>query len=222
MASTVTELLRRRFMKGKKDDDYIKDGLVFHLDGINRGTTDPTKWVDLVGGVEFSGADGWGDNYRICSPTTTMTTTNMSEPNIRNCTVEFVFYTESNAGNQRLWVPRNSISPQEPNPSFGKYNTNYLLTNSVLYKISVPITSMPLAHNHCISFDTTKTIVDGGIVNTGTVDFYYGNRDGATSTIAGLKGKLFAIRFYNRILTNDEIVHNQRIDNERFNLGLTI
>lgn len=203
-------------------DGYIQDGLIFHLDGINRGTTDPTKWIDLVGGVEFSGADGWGDNYRICSSTTAMTTTNMSEPNIRNCTVEFVFYTDSNAGNQHLWESRVKNGQNTPNPCIGKYSANYLLTNALNYKRTIPVTTMPLSTNHCISYDVSKAIVDGVVVSMGTVDFYYGNNDGVTTTIARLSGKLYAIRFYNRLLTEDEILHNQRIDNERFELGLTI
>ena len=214
--------LRRREMMQASEDGYIQDGLIFHLDGIKRGTIEPTKWIDLVGGVEFSGADGWGDNYRICSLATTMETTNMSEPNIRNCTVEFVFYTDSNAGNHLLWRSRLKNGENTPNPSVGKYGGNYLLTNSLAYRRTIPVTTMPLSTNHCISYDANKAIVDGVVVSMGVVDYYYGSDDGVTTTIARLSGKLYAIRFYNRLLTEDEILHNQRIDNERFKLGLTI
>ena len=36
------------------------------------------------------------------------------------------------------------------------------------------------------------------------------------------KGTIYAIRIYNRILTADEMKHNQRIDNERYGLGLVM
>ena len=32
--------------------------------------------------------------------------------------------------------------------------------------------------------------------------------------------KIYAIRIYNRLLTLDEMKHNQMVDNKRFNLGL--
>lgn len=48
------------------EEDYIKDGLVFWLDGIDKGGEEG-KWVDLVGGVEFTPdaavAAEWGANY---------------------------------------------------------------------------------------------------------------------------------------------------------------
>lgn len=44
-----------------KTHGYITDGLVFHLDGINKGAKEG-MWVDLVSGVEFApdGEVEWG------------------------------------------------------------------------------------------------------------------------------------------------------------------
>jgi hypothetical protein len=36
------------------------------------------------------------------------------------------------------------------------------------------------------------------------------------------KGIIHSIRIHNRILSEEEILYNQRIDNKRFNLGLDI
>lgn len=47
---------RRRYMGGggaPVPTDYIQDGLVFQLDGIDKGATDGT-WVDLIGGNVFT------------------------------------------------------------------------------------------------------------------------------------------------------------------------
>ena len=57
---------RRRELMMMGGGGYIKNGLVFHLDGIDKGTTDTTKWVDLVGGIVFteqSGVSTWQDTY---------------------------------------------------------------------------------------------------------------------------------------------------------------
>lgn len=37
-----------------------------------------------------------------------------------------------------------------------------------------------------------------------------------------MAGNIHAVRIYNRLLTEDEMLRNQQIDNERFNLGLMI
>ena len=42
------------------------------------------------------------------------------------------------------------------------------------------------------------------------------------TTLRPLNGRIYAIRYYNRRLTDDEIIYNQRVDNVRFNLGLTL
>ena len=46
---------RRRGMGGKAEElSYISDGLVFHLDGIDKGDT-AGAWTDLINGTVFTG-----------------------------------------------------------------------------------------------------------------------------------------------------------------------
>ena len=61
-----TMINRRRVMGGKADIGYITDGLVFHLDGIKKGS-DVNAWTDLVGNVKFPYIDGITPRYNYVS-----------------------------------------------------------------------------------------------------------------------------------------------------------
>lgn len=216
MASTVTELLRRRF-GGKKEDSYITDGLIFHLDGINRGTTDPTKWVDLVGGVEFNGTNSWGANYRIGNSSNTMVAYGITEPTLASATMEIV-YRVTEQQNRRIYEP----NVQKGNNFCFGYAANYMsLTNNTSNKRCIKIADAPRNHDHCVSYYGTKIVLDGAEYTPTNYDWFYGMNDGSTR-IGHLGCRIYSIRFYNRLLTTDEMIHNQRVDNERFQLGLTI
>lgn len=217
MASTVTELLRRRF-GGKKDDGYIKDGLIFHLDGIDKGTTDTTKWVDLVGGIVFTEANGndcHGDNCIIINNTNYLLADRQLSYPRDSYTVEGV------VDNRRGW---GGILVGNP-------NTAYLLFNADAYVcfdnlVKAKLTTVEVS-NHTISANASSILVNGesktltgggwnsqtGVARVGCL-----NLDGQYK----LGGSIYAIRVYNRLLTADEMLHNQRVDNERFELGLTI
>lgn len=51
----MSELRRRMMMQqgGEPLPEYIQDGLVFWLDGIDKGNI-TGKWIDLIGGIEFT------------------------------------------------------------------------------------------------------------------------------------------------------------------------
>ena len=220
MASTVTELLRRRF-GGKKDNGYIKDGLVFPLDGINKGTTDTTKWVDLVGGIVFTEKNNvsvHGENCINLTNTTFLVGDSMPTLPFTECTIEGAS-SPCSGWNFLLLMKRNNVS---------------------LYKNSDSRINGGSGSNHkSARFSTTQSKIyscaDGNIIINGvqsldvTDNNWYGNINLPTinssnvSTIGyGKTFDLYCIRIYNRLLTIDEMLHNQRIDNERFELGLTI
>lgn len=80
------------------------------------------------------------------------------------------------------------------------------------------------SHAKVISSTDTKIIVDGKSIAinnnylTGNYEGYYvGGANNRT-----FNGNICAIRIYNRRLTDDEILYNQRVDNLRFNLGLDL
>lgn len=209
---------------------YITDGLIFQLDGINRGTNDPKQWVDLIGGKIYttnSGNDAtWGTNHLICSCQMDCESPNLYPEISSGYTLEVVF--ECNNSNNQ-YVYQNKEYQQSTRqcfaPCLGKYGQNWLLSNwnnSTKGRTSIPFTSMGIGTNiiSVTTYPTKGVYVNGASKTYGGVDFYYAVSN--KSYLGSFTGKLYAIRMYNKVLTQAEILNNQRVDNKRFNLGLTL
>lgn len=204
-------------MMQKSEDGYIQDGLFFHLDGINRGTTDPTKWVDLVGGIEFSGNNSWGATFRLGGHSNFMIAYGVQEVSLDSGTMEVV-YRMNSSSNERLYEPNVRTGN---NFCFGHAGQYISLTNNSQNKMCVNQSYAPLNSDHCFSYNATSIIIDGSNVPSVNYDWFFGMSDGSTR-IGYIDCRIYGIRFYNRLLTIDEMLHNQRVDNARFQLGLTI
>ena len=230
-------------------NQYIQDGLVFHLDGINKGGVD-NQWTDLIGGVDFPnhGAieleNGWqfdGTGYLGYANDATK-----SLPFIAgNCTVEIAFYDNMinqqvgtvNAGMTLFFFGANSVTgSNDTNCVYLAYdyaynekyiNGMYVGNTTNVWADSLIETLAPhtLSINKDRAFDNELALTSLGKNHWDSISG--GRTIGAKQhPSAGLGnfaiGKIFAIRIYNRILTETEMRHNQNIDNNRFNLGLTI
>ena len=209
---------------GINEYSYIQNGLVFQLDGINRGTTDLTKWVDLIGNQEYVTISGdnatWGEDHLI-TPCEMFVADN-EVIKTSGSTFEIVFYESTGSVNTILYINRNT--PSTLGFGFGRYSTNYLLTNNSGYRLTIPLTTAPFGNTYCFSYNGDSLLVVNGqrITNTGTVDYYLNNTNNTRVAQRGNGGRLYCIRKYNRKLTEEEMVFNQQIDNQRFNLGLNI
>ena len=64
---------------------------------------------------------------------------------------------------------------------------------------------------------STSSLTGAGVMTT--TDSVLCSRN--TGSTLYFKGDLYAIRIYNRLLTKEEMLAHQRMDNERFNLGLS-
>ena len=200
------------------DGGYISDGLVFQLDGIQRGPESETKWIDLINGQEFikpSGTISWGDKYFIMGEG--LQCVNYFGPQYNQMTFEIVF-SANGSGNSHLFQckGRNATNGL----GIGRYNSNWLLSNATGCSFSVPLSSMPLGDTvYRLSYSyRAKPLLNGVQINYGTVDYYYGNQNGYAylGGSSSLTGKIYTIRMYNRILSYDEMEHNQQVDKKRF------
>ena len=216
---------RRREIKELTSKDYIQDGLVFQLDGIERGTNDLTKWVDIIGGQEYVTETGnnatWGNNHLITP--CLMQIENNQVIKYDNSTFEIAFYESTGSVNTILYINRNATATQ--GFGFGFYGNNYLLTNSHIYHLTIPKTLAPLGTiPYCFSYNGDGLLMVNGqvISNTGTVDYYTNSANFTKVASRGNGGRLYCIRKYNRKLTQEEMLHNQKVDNIRFNLSLSI
>lgn len=227
-------------------NQYIQDGLVFHLDGINKGGVD-NQWTDLIGGVDFpnhgategddcwifDGVDDWlgyvGKQYDLGFDNTL-------------CTIECAYYKneigqapgETDAGFSvcsfgTVTAQNHKTIGLQFASSYSQKYINHMhvgSTNNVWVDNKIDtVNAHTVSVNKERAFD--NELQCGSLGTTHWTTNSGGRLIGATNGSGTVKyfapaGKIFAIRIYNRILTEAEMRHNQNIDNIRFNLGLTI
>lgn len=221
----VSSIRRQMIQLMPKHDSkyrYIQDGLIFQLDGINKGTNEGA-WTDLVGGHIYTnyGATVLENGWRLNNKSLRSTDCNFLPAN-SNQTVEIVFKPTVNSGPQAVWM-QNGNQDMTTNTVLLFWNGTAVtfLQHNKTYTIPLTVNAY-----HCISLNLTLGLVNGVKKNPNTNNDYWNNttdysvigcRNGGA---AYFKGDIFAIRVYDRRLTEDEMLHNQQVDNIRFNLGL--
>lgn len=216
-------LLRRRYMGGggaPVPTDYIQDGLVFQLDGIDKGATDGT-WVDLIGGNVFTnnGAISF-DTYFYFSNGGHMNGTRMECSN--QYTVEACFAPDSSFSGM-VFQTMSGMSVDKGEAMYLYLDQGLFLNHNAFYNLNKNV------GNNTISLNVNLGVQNGQTISRGTHSDYWGNKDdfniGYNSHWVGrffFTGKIYAIRIYSKLLTQAEMINNQRVDNTRFNLGLSI
>ena len=197
---------------------YITDGLVLHLDGIDKGTTDTTKWVDLVGGKVFNLYNCTiGNNYVQFNGSTSygLYSGTWSCP---DTTIEVIASSLSSSI---------GFAYAERSGMFGALTSSYFY-----FRYATGVNNGAVAKaGLCNSANSSAAVINGVDWTTALMPSNYGGNSSAGVVCLGKRdttspnffyGKIYAIREYNRKLTVDEMIANQKIDNERFNLGLTI
>ena len=106
-------LQRRMMMSAKQGPEYVQSGLVFWLDGLNKGSSDGSEWIDRIGGVVFEnvGATPIRNGYSFESGNELRTTTRVRYPSVSS-TIEVCI---KGAGNyQAIFEPRSRASSSNP------------------------------------------------------------------------------------------------------------
>jgi hypothetical protein len=212
------------------EDYYISDALLMHLDGINKGNVEG-EWQDLVSGNTFvnHGAVAEADGWRFDGASSYMDSATLGTIGWWNKerTLEVVvkFDDISSSRTEVVYLSRKNCM------AFGRYKSEHFVNSSGLHIPSIQIQSDngKVIYGYCSnSTSYVRSVINGqqGVTS-------YGNAfSGFSETTAFLgkkvsnddyfKGKIHAIRIHDRILSEEEILYNQRIDNKRFNLGLDI
>lgn len=211
-------LLARRqgMMAVEPPPDYIQDGLVFHLDGVDATTS---TWIDKIGGIEFTmhnvTLDGNGGvvfngsaygnyPYTLDFPSSTHTieivlnkssTTGLQVAFMINSS-DKVAFGFSSGGNYIVTKSGDSNSRKTWNTGSGL--ATYSVTNSNAYKNCALMSQR--------SRDTWFLRTGGTFVGSRSADNAF------------FKGTIYQIRIYNRELTQQEIIYNQTIDMQRYNI----
>lgn len=198
---------------------YITDGLIFWLDGIERGGI-AGQWKDLIGGkifvlnnviegtdcVHFNGAN---TSYGLCSGPVSA---DFNSETIE-CAVSS-FPTRATLLNPPLingFVGIGLIRGTNKY-SHGMDGVSRFMWNLGGFK-AVSVNSDVAASNKVQRY---KTGSEYWVANT-SGDTYLGMLSTGTYCFSG---DIYSLRIYNRKLSLAEMLQNQSVDNERFNLGL--
>lgn len=197
------------------ENPYITDGLIFMVDGIEKGKNEGT-WTDLVGGITFTNNNvintdyGWSFNGSSSYFYSTSVFTGSS-----NHTVE-VCFKPNNTNTYCLFSCNNSTRynilfyKSGNNITFSQYANTYTIVLSA-------------NQNYSVSLNLDRGLLNGTSIskNSNTDywtanDFYIGRRAKGFY----FNGEIYDIRVYNRKLSQEEQLFNFNSDNTRFNLGL--
>lgn len=218
---------------------YIASGLAFQLDGLEQGGTDGV-WTDLAGGVVWTpyGAtkspDGWyfdGSSYMLPD--------SMDTYDPANSTVEVCIDSEVSQATYFLFVDASASTVfcyVYSYSNYSSYVTKGLSTTGYGAFGIQPVSSDWGYGKRIVSYNGSPgNTANAGYLNgvgykAGSLSYsasqnaVIGKRIGSTPTSDEFPftGKIHSIRIYNRRLTSEEMLHNQVIDNIRFNMGLTI
>ena len=194
-------------------DAYVQDGLVFQLDGIDKGNVEGA-WVDRKAGrqftlnncivnsdnIEFNGTDSEAIYNQLLDFGTTTT-------------LEVVFIKEEtpatiiSSGDKVQLIALHTTSGYKYRYFSGNQVTGQPFPDpTAIHTLSIPTSGRPILDQ--IAQPKTYKYMDS---DTGTITYVGGG-------LSYLKGKIYSIRIYNRNLTQDEMLKNQMIDIERFNI----
>lgn len=214
-------LLRRRLLLGnnKIDLGYVSNGLVFQIDGIfnTKNGNDKTSnvWEDLVGDNFVPiGSNTWGLNCLNCSSNMT---SNKVIPDLgENCTMEIVYEYEGTTFHQcglDNQKPRFKGRPNTQKPWWHHHSSQRIYyTAQLVYNTFYSAATTRLGNE-------TKAYLNGELNSSATLNLTENSGNSLLYIGSGseiMKGKVYAIRLYNRALTDEELLQNYNIDNERF------
>jgi len=198
-------------------EPYVTAGLVFHLDGADATTT---EWrtrkggvtfamnnvtLDGNGGVVFNGTDSYG-RYSAASSLGFAPATHTIEvvANIGGTATALLFM-QNNSGDLALGMTgTGSIIAAVSEPKRRVANQKRGLQ-------TISFANLAAYKNK----GTLSVTQDGNFDPTANAGVFIGARDTARSFF---EGTIYQIRVYNRLLTAEEILANQQVDIERYNI----
>lgn len=201
-------------------NSYIEDGLVFHLDAIDRGP-DADAWTDLVGGIPYYPTNEdvvFGYDYikgQLLSDRT------YDYPDLQS-TIEVCM-----VGPTRNYSETHSVilgNNWHRNILFATFGdgTRIIATGSLANTFDGVDynTNIKDSGFHTYSVNRKFLLCDGAKFTPNNIGSYHGYNPilRGQSVINKYDNyfKIHSIRIYNRLLTEKEMLHNQEVDRKRF------
>lgn len=201
-------------------DSYVTDGLIFNLDGIDKGQN-TGSWTDLVGGIVFTNTNCVFQEKYVEFPSGSFAYLTAANANfaqaVSNGTIEICYEGDISGANRFIFYPNKDnnimLSYATSLNAFviGSKNPTTIYTPSVTSGVS------RLSLNVSSAIQNLQSLVKAGTGYFSEVDtnLYVGRRGGSTASNAFV-GKIYAIRIYNRQLSDYEMRNNQIYDEIRF------
>lgn len=210
---------RRKVMGEKAPDEnsYIQDGLVFQLDGINKGSNQG-YWTDLKGGVTFT----IPTSEYLTEETNGFTWTgNVNMPNSGTmptggtCTVEIAMFPRGYLSNNRSSIFASRTGNTQGDIQITRWDNRFVC---IAKTKSIAVSSLIDNAFITISFNTLAACVNKNQVQLSGSEYTSQTSTGVgkTASVSGMRGTIHAIRIYNKQLTLAEMQFNQNIDLKRF------
>lgn len=196
-------------------DAYVQKGLVFQLDGIDKGNVEGA-WVDRKAGRQFTlnNCIVNSDNIQFNGKNSEAVYNQLLDFGTTT-TVEVVFTREKVFGTIISSGTKVELIALQLTSG---YKHRFFSGNQVTGMVFPDTTTI-----HTLSIPTSGRPILDQIAQPKTYKDFYSESDTDTNTYVGggpsySKGKIYSIRIYNRNLTSAEMMKNQMIDIERFNI----
>ena len=221
---------RRRGMVNTAESlpNYVSDGLVLWLDGVIKDNTAARTWTDLVSGYVFSISSSYPNDYKINNSDNVqfngqpLYDSSFNTPKAITSTIEFVVdcpSLTSTSNSITIFKPKNITGLQIAAATYNGYfifvQGGVLGAGNIMNRKYRPtLTKASFSINNSRPYQNGVSMSYNGSDYWSNINY---NIVGGSSNL-----KIYCIRIYNRVLARDEQLHNLAIDNERFNLGLTL
>ena len=226
---------------------YSQNGLVFQLDGIDKGSN-VGYWTDLIGGIKYdlSDADGVENNCVVFDQSPLTGDRNIPEYNSLNyqgTTLEVVVKLDNTDWNNQKISIVASIDPNDTNQDIpftfirtsardyvvsglGRWDCRLYYYNPLPNVMTIAVKRNGHGSEDSQTYSCHLNKIQQNSPDRGW-DLNDVSYESGLSSIGGVpiknelfKGKIYAVRYYHRMLTDEEILQHQEIDAQRF--GLTI
>lgn len=218
-------------IKSKKQETYIKDGLVLWLDGIENSrsghvSTPLSVWEDLMDNYDFTLIYGTAlnphpDNIPFNSQCYANSDLLSVLYSYNKCTLEVVFRCADSSAQsvfmgqtKQFWYRKasNGICTSASGYPFYTDSPTTKASYSVIYDKSDQDNNILYQNNDICQKSSGGSMGNYLSVNIGL------RRTNSDTYSYPLNGDIYCIRLYNRELTSDERTHNYNLDVKRFNL----
>ena len=207
---------RRRIMIAASSSYYIQDGLIFQLDGINKGDN-PNGWTELVNNFVFP----YNEHMFVENDGVVFESGN-------TCGIVSDFEFPLSGQIEVVCEKTNSnsfvICTAKSNNLMFSFYSQYCICVTATANKTIPIRDIPNNTINSFSYNTAKQSINN-IQTISSVNNRFGINTnmitlGYRQTISsyGYIGKICSIRVYNRQLTDGEVAHNYNVDRVRFRL----